>query len=92
MLIGQEVNLLGRRFKVKHQSPLANKFFLDVFGVRSTMVANTGKSRGTYLRFLEAEIEKQTPEFKGQWETLRLLSAFKLLVHTMCPFITGSSA
>ncbi|KAG1703583.1 hypothetical protein DVH05_007527 [Phytophthora capsici] len=40
MLIGQEVNLLGRRFKVKHQSPLANKFFLDVFGVRSTTIAN----------------------------------------------------
>ncbi|KAG1689097.1 hypothetical protein DVH05_017837 [Phytophthora capsici] len=40
MLIGQEVNLLGHRFKVKNQSRLANKFFLDDFGVRSTTIAN----------------------------------------------------
>ncbi|KAJ8524947.1 hypothetical protein ON010_g16169 [Phytophthora cinnamomi] len=37
---GQEVNLLGRKFKIKRQSPFNNKFYLDVFGVRSTETAN----------------------------------------------------
>ncbi|EGZ05557.1 hypothetical protein PHYSODRAFT_534145 [Phytophthora sojae] len=39
-LVGQEVNLLGRKFKIKRQSPFDSKFYLDVFGVRSTAVAN----------------------------------------------------
>ncbi|OWZ14172.1 hypothetical protein PHMEG_00012385 [Phytophthora megakarya] len=39
-LVGQEVHLMGRSFKIKQQSPLSNKFFLDIFGVRSTEVAN----------------------------------------------------
>ncbi|POM78523.1 Hypothetical protein PHPALM_3945 [Phytophthora palmivora] len=39
-LAGQEVMLLGRKFTIKRQSPMAKKFFLDVFGVGSTETAN----------------------------------------------------
>ncbi|KAG1686017.1 hypothetical protein DVH05_007318 [Phytophthora capsici] len=39
-LVGEEVNLLGRKFKIKRQSLLMNKFFLDVSGIHSTDEAN----------------------------------------------------
>ncbi|OWZ00136.1 hypothetical protein PHMEG_00028746 [Phytophthora megakarya] len=39
-LDGQESNLLGRKFTIKHQPPLAIKFYLDIFEIRSTATAN----------------------------------------------------
>ncbi|KAG1686071.1 hypothetical protein DVH05_007166 [Phytophthora capsici] len=51
----------------------------------------TGKSRETFLEFLKANIEQQSPEIKNQWNTLRLLSAFELLMRTICPFLSGSN-
>ncbi|KAK1945490.1 hypothetical protein P3T76_002538 [Phytophthora citrophthora] len=38
-----------------------------------------------------ADIEKQSTEIKNQWATLRLLSAFELLMLTMCPILSGSN-
>ncbi|GMF29245.1 unnamed protein product [Phytophthora lilii] len=39
--VGQEVNLLGNKFKLKRQSILARKFFLDVSGIYSSNEADT---------------------------------------------------
>ncbi|GMF66375.1 unnamed protein product [Phytophthora lilii] len=40
-LVGQEVNLLGKKFKLKRQSILVRKFFLDVSGIHSSDEADT---------------------------------------------------
>lgn len=49
-----------------------------------------GKTRATYTHFLTTEMENQTTGVTNQWEILRLLSAFELMIMATCPFVIGS--